>query len=277
MLAEAQPALRPVFLDGPSGRLFAIHRAAAAMEGRRRAALFVPPFAEEMNRSRRMAALQARDFAVAGIDTLLLDLFGTGDSEGDFRDANLSRWLDDIMAASDWLAAQGCTSIILWGLRLGALLAVAASTRHPERFKRLLLWQPVIDGRTLLTQFLRIRVAASMADGKSEKTDELRTRLAAGEPVEVAGYEISPVLARELDGMRLGGLTLPAGAEIDWLEVGAEAGPGLLPTSQRVVESWRAAGIAVASATIAGDPFWTLQETTIAPGLIAATTGALMR
>lgn len=276
MLAEAQTALRPVFLDGHSGPLFAVYHGAAAREARR-AALFIPPFAEEMNRSRRMAALAARAFAEAGIDTLLLDLFGTGDSAGDFLNADLARWQDDILAAADWLEAQGSTRIVLWGLRLGGLLAAATAARHPERFRRFLLWQPVLDGKALLTQFLRIRVAAAMADGKTEKTDELRALLAAGHPVEVAGYEVSPALAQGLDELRLDRLIVPADAQIDWLEVEAEARPGLLPASQRVVENWRGAGVAVTTATVAGDPFWTLQETTIAPALIAATTEALTR
>ena len=49
--------------------------------------LYCPPFAEEMNKSRRMAALQARAFAKAGYGVLLLDLYGCGDSSGDFSDA----------------------------------------------------------------------------------------------------------------------------------------------------------------------------------------------
>ena len=75
----------PFFLDRASGSLFAIHhRAGAAPCG---TVLFIPPFAEEMNRARRMVALQARDLAAAGWDVLQLDLFGTGDSQGDFGDA----------------------------------------------------------------------------------------------------------------------------------------------------------------------------------------------
>src|SRR3546814_1526626 len=60
----------------------------------------------EMNRSRRMAALQARALAALGIDVLLLDLFGTGDSAGDFRDARWEIWREDAMAAVAWLGAR---------------------------------------------------------------------------------------------------------------------------------------------------------------------------
>jgi exosortase A-associated hydrolase 2 len=271
MLTGGQTALQPVFVQSPSGRLFGVHHRGSGGPGARPAFVFVPPFAEEMNRSRRMAAVQARAFAAAGIDTLLIDLFGSGDSSGDFCDARLTLWLDDIIAAADWLEAQGNTRVGLWGLRLGALLAAAVAQRHPERFQQLLLWQPVMDGKAMLTQFLRIRVAASMAEGgAAEKTDELRARLAAGASLEVAGYEIAPELAQALDNLRIDRLALGAQTRVAWLEVGAEASDHLLPASERVVEAWRRAGSNLAATTVGGDPFWALQETTLAPALIAA-------
>lgn len=234
--------------------------------------IYVPPFAEEMNRSRRMAALQARAFAAIGIATLVLDLFGTGDSGGDFRDARVGLWLGDIIAAADWLEAQGHRVDGLWGLRLGALLAATASASAPARFRRLLLWQPVTDGKAMLTQFLRVRVAAAMTEGgPAEKTEELRAQLAAGTAVEVAGYELAPELAAALDGLRLDHVELGPGTRVDWLEVGDEASDQVLPAAMRVVDAWRKRGIAVSARTIAGEPFWTLQETTLAPALLAAT------
>lgn len=220
-----------------------------------------------------MAALQARAFAASGIDTLLLDLFGTGDSEGDFRQARLPLWLGDIAAAADWLEAQGSTTPCLWGLRLGALLACAAAATQRDRFKQLLLWQPVADAKLMLTQFLRIRVAAAMAEGgATEKTEELRAQLAAGASVEVAGYELSSELAQALDGLRLDTLSLASDMKVDWLDVGTEPSDRLSPAGERVAETWRKAGIRLSTATVSGDPFWTLQEIALAPELLTATT-----
>jgi hypothetical protein len=42
-----------------------------------------------------------------------------------------------------------------------------------------------------------------------------------------------------------------------------------------VIVAWREAGANVRAASLPGEPFWTIQEMTIAPGLIAATTDAL--
>lgn len=274
MVAGDQIAPHPVVIESGSGRLIGVHYPGITGSGPRCAALYVPPFAEEMNRSRRMAALQARAFAAKGIDTLVLDLFGTGDSAGDFREARLPLWLDDVVAAAAWLESRGSASVCLWGLRLGALLAAIVAAQNPRRFKQLLLWQPVLDGKLMLTQFLRIRVAAAMAEGgASEKTEDLRAQLAEGKSVEIAGYELSPELGQALDGMRMDQIVLASGTQVDWLEVAAEAGDRVAPASQRVVDGWRKAGVKVTAATVAGDPFWTLQETTLAPELLAATTG----
>jgi exosortase A-associated hydrolase 2 len=273
MRAAGQTVLQPAFLHSPSGRLFGVYHRGQDGSEARPALVFVPPFAEEMNRSRRMVALQAQAFAAAGIDSLILDLFGTGESAGDFRDARLALWLDDIAVAAAWVERQGNTLAGLWGLRLGALLAAAAAQREPDRFRRLLLWQPVTDGKVMLTQFLRIRVAASMVEGgAAEKTEQLRAQFAAGAAVEVAGYEVAPELAQALDGLRIDRLTPGAQTRVTWLEIGAEACAAVSPAGSRVVEDWRQAGVDVSAATVPGDPFWTLQETTLAPALLAATT-----
>jgi exosortase A-associated hydrolase 2 len=276
MAAGDQNAPQPVFIPSSSGRLFGVYHAPGSAGAPRRAALYLPPFAEEMNRSRRMAALQARALAAEGVATLILDPFGTGDSAGDFRDATLSLWLDDVVAAADWLNAQGNTILSLWGLRFGALLAGAAAARQSDRFRGLLLWQPVLDGKAMLTQFLRIRVAAAMTEGGAgEKTEDLRAQFAKGSAVEVAGYEVSPELAQALDGLRMDRLTLPADLPVDWLEVGDESGDAVLPAGQRVVEGWRRSERAISTATVRGDPFWTLQETTLVPALLSATTAVV--
>ncbi|HEY9550049.1 MAG TPA: hypothetical protein VIR45_11165, partial [Kiloniellaceae bacterium] len=86
-------------LDGPAGPLFAVHHAAAPASRQGLGLVYLPPFAEEMNRSRRMAALQARRLAALGVDDLLLDPFGTGDSAGDFGDARWEIWREDARTA----------------------------------------------------------------------------------------------------------------------------------------------------------------------------------
>jgi len=272
MTSRHAPPPEPIFLDGSAGRLFAVYHAPAAGAEARPAVLYVPPFAEEMNRSRRMAALQARALAAAGIGVLILDLFGTGDSAGEFRDARWAIWLADVRAASTWLERSLGRPVQLLGLRLGGLLAASAAVAEPNRFPRLILWQPVADGHTMLTQFLRVRIAASLDNAASRETTEaLRAELSAGRTLEVAGYEVAPELAAALDAARLDGLVPSGATTIDWVDVTAAADAALPAARRKVVESWRAAGASISITTVAGEPFWSTQEVTLAPELLAAT------
>jgi len=75
----------PFFLDGPAGRIFAILRAASDA---RHAVLIIPPFGEEMNKSRRQFTEVAQRLVGNGFAVLVVDLYGTGDSEGEFSEAS---------------------------------------------------------------------------------------------------------------------------------------------------------------------------------------------
>ena len=126
------PPVEPLFLVGSAGPLFAVYHAPAPTGPAVGGLIYLPPFAEEMNRSRRMAALQARSLAASGIGVLLLDLYGTGDSGGEFAAARWRIWLDDVATAADWLVARLPGPLGLLGLRLGGMLAAAAAVAAPE-------------------------------------------------------------------------------------------------------------------------------------------------
>lgn len=184
-------------VDG-SPRFCLLHRPAGAV---RAAILYLHPFAEEMNRARRVVAGAARAFAAAGYAVLQLDLHGCGDSAGDFGDASWAQWQRDTAAGLAYLHETFVAPPIIWGLRSGALLAGAAATAQPAA-PGLLLWQPVLAGKTHLQQFLRLALAADMLDGTAAGggTAALMAQLEAGESVEVAGYRLAPALAQGLAG-----------------------------------------------------------------------------
>jgi uncharacterized protein len=262
------PAARPFFLPAQR-RIFAIHHAPAGAA--RGALVFAPPFAEEMNKSRRMVALQARALAAAGWHVLLADPQGTGDSEGDFGDARWANWIEDMAAARAWLAAQAGMEPWLWGLRSGALLAAAlAAQRVPAG---LLLWQPVLSGRQHLQQFLRLKAGAEwLASERAAKEDaKPLAALQAGQAVEVAGYRLDPALALPLAEAAF---AVPAALpRLVWLEVSARADATVSPASQRVLTALPA-GVGQA-AVVQGPSFWQALEIETAPALIDATLKAL--
>ena len=262
------------FLPADPGERFCLaHSPAGPPRG---AVVYVHPFAEEMHKSRRMAALQARSLAARGWLVLQLDLLGCGDSSGDFGEARWDTWARDVQAGLAWARARTPGPLALWGLRLGATLACELATNAALGIERLVLWQPVTSGEQFISQFLRLRLAAEMLDGGAATSalGELRAQLAQGRALEIAGYDLHPDLAAAIEHAQLAALR-PAVMRVDWLELVAEAAPEVRPGSQRVVERWRAQGVDVRAASVAGEAFWSTIEITQCPGLLEATEKAL--
>ena len=152
-------ATEAFFLPVGDGQRFCLFHPAqletgAALRGQ---VLYVHPFAEEMNKSRRMAALQSRALARAGFDVLQIDLLGCGDISGDFGDATWADWVNDVVTGYHWLRAR-CVArgepalrqpLWLWGQRAGCLVATQAARALPEPCN-FLFWAPPPSGKPLL-------------------------------------------------------------------------------------------------------------------------------
>ena len=266
-------AIEPFFLPAAQGERFCIFYPAVGVP--RGAVLYLHPFAEEMNKSRRMAALQSRALAARGFAVLQVDLFGCGDSSGDFGEANWEIWLQDVALGMQWLKQRTGSQVTLWGLRLGALLAFDAARQDDVRPDRFVLWQPVASGEQFLTQFLRLRVASEMISAGTAKTgtQQLRAELAAGEMLEIAGYDLAPSLAQAIDRLKLVDLA-PQSTAVHWIEVvSASQSPDLAlpPAAQRVVDSMRKNGVQLDTHCVSGEPFWVTPEITECPMLIERT------
>lgn len=284
MPPAAEPGLPPLqarFHTLPAGgqRLWLLHTPPPGV-GARGALLYVHPWAEEMNKSRRMAALAARALALDGWTVLQPDLGGCGDSGGDLRDASVDTWLDELQLAAQALrphAPQG--RLWLWGLRAGALWCCALAERlcreAPDApAPGLLLWQPVAQGKAHLQQFLRLKAAAQLADGGGKGVVEgLRASLQGGQAVEVAGYEVGPPLARGFDAAALTPPPLGARAAAPalWLEVASGDEPALMPASLLAAPRWQQAGWTLAQAVVGGPAFWQTTEIEDAPALVQLT------
>ena len=112
------------FLQATRGKLFCSYFSPISKNDRLETILFVPPFGEEMNKARRMVALQARAFSNMGYGVFIADLYGCGDSEGEFLEAEWGIWLDDLEVCVGWIEHHKGPRVNLWGLRLGAVLAL---------------------------------------------------------------------------------------------------------------------------------------------------------
>lgn len=268
----------PFYLKTGSGNRFCLYHAPYPNKECRGAFIYVHPFGDEMNKSRRMAAIQARAFAAIGFGVLQIDLFGCGDSNGEFGDARWDIWKQDLEDARRWLKNRVNTPVSLWGLRLGALLALDFAQSTKDTIDKIILWHPVINGELFLTQFLRLRLANEMLGGGLEKsagTQAMRSSLANGEQLEVAGYELAADLAGSIDRLRAIKLILSK-VPVHWFEIVSDAGRTMPPAGAKVVREWeKVEGSNLHVHLVPGLPFWATQEISECPGLISATTKIL--
>lgn len=267
------PHVEPLFFDAAAGTgtRFCLYHAPNPHLPPRGAILYVHPFAEELNKSRRMAALQSRTFAAAGYTVLQIDLFGCGDSCGDFSAARWETWRSDLAMAHSWLAGRSSGPMHLWGLRLGGLLALDYA--RTATVDGIILWQPYLNGRTCINQFLRMRLAAQMMDegpGVAHSSAGLRAQLAEHGVLEVGGYELALELVQAIDACDAAAMTLPP-CSVHWFACSAPAAARLEASAARLAERWAPCGVTLNFHSVDGAPFWGSGEIAECPALLAAT------
>ncbi|MGZ9043402.1 MAG: hydrolase 2, exosortase A system-associated [Telluria sp.] len=260
---HAHASAEPFFLDTGAGRRFCMFHPAAPAMPCRGAVLYIAPFGDEMNKSRRMAALQARRLSALGYAVLQPDLHGCGDSAGELAEASLALWRADLAAAAAWLRERGIDTIYLLGLRLGGLLALDFA-QAGAAIAGIALWQPVLNGESFLVQLLRQKLASGMlADGDNAGgTAALRESLRGGETLEIGGYDIAPGLADGIASLDAATLAPPA-CPVAWFAVGS----AVPPAASRIAGAWQGAEVSA----VAGAPFWSTQEIHQSEELLAAT------
>ena len=223
--------------------------------------VFVPPFAEEMNKCRRQVAETARSLAANGRAVLVPDVFGTGDSDGEFSDATWDIWKHDIASAISWAESEVLAVDGIIATRLGCALAAESLFESGKSVARTVFWQPVAGGRQFMTQFLRLRVAASMMEPDGQETVEaLRKRLQSGSTLEVAGYELTPELFRSIEQVQLQSSLHRGLGELRVIEVGRAKNGSLSAIGQRLMAAAEESGIVVTGQRIPGDPIWAATE-----------------
>lgn len=116
----------------------------------RRAALICGPLSDEALNSYRALGFLAERLSVAGLPTLRLAYYGTGDSGGsDDEPGRFDQWLDGIHAGIAWLRQHcGAEAVTLVGHRVGASLAARAAC-DSDVVDSLVLLSP-FSGRQLL-------------------------------------------------------------------------------------------------------------------------------
>lgn len=199
-----KPAEDVLFLESAGRRLLGrFHPAAGDADF---ALLFVHPFGEEKKCAHRALVETARALAPHGVASLRFDLSGCGDSDGDFAHARYDHWLADVVAAASELRRRTPRRpLALLGLRLGAALAARACRRIPD-VAALILWQPVINGKTEFASDLRrLLIQQMITEGRSRtRHADILAAFQRGEGhVQLDGYQVSPQLYSDLGNISL--------------------------------------------------------------------------
>lgn len=289
---------QPFFLSVSGRSRFCLYHSPVPGAALRGAVVYIHPFAEEMNFSRHMVALQSRALAAQGYAVLQIDLLGCGDSAGDFSEASWSAWVADIIEAARWMEArhrqlpsvgnaiesseESPEPLTFWGLRAGCLLAAeaACAMNEPVNF---LFWQPVLSGETYWRQFKRLEVAARALESHAGAPEKDANQVTGNSAmIEIAGYGISPALIVGLSASRL---VLPASTRrVSCVELKPWQAPeqdnatplALSPALESAVTAWREQGKNVCCAVVPGAAFWQIAEAEDCPALRAATAQLLM-
>lgn len=165
--------VKPIFF-GPgldTGRaLFGMYHPAKGKPVTPRAVVLCPPLGYENICAYPTFRIFAERLAASGHPVLRFDYDGTGDSGGlDSDPGRVRAWIESVGHAVDEVRAlSGAEEVCVFGVRMGATLALAAGAERGD-FDRLVLWNPCPSGRHYTREMKMFRQYA-------EQTGELQAR-----------------------------------------------------------------------------------------------------
>lgn len=147
----------------------------------------IQPFAEELNRCRRVFAQTAQRLANNGFHVWMPDFYGTGDSDGDFADIDFELWLKDL---SSILISSNFHNISFISCRFGVqLLSAFLKENYNFNVERIVLWQPQWDIALFWKQQWRLSVLSGINNESKTSIPALRQLELSGF-VDIQGYQI---------------------------------------------------------------------------------------
>ncbi len=142
--------MNPFYFGSSVQPLFGVYHPPSEAGAQQSAVLLCPPLGQEYMRTHWRLRCLADQLAMAGFHVLRFDYFATGDSAGKSGDGTVERWHSDIRSAADEIRElSGTRQLSIVGLRAGAALAATTEGLHA---RNLVLWDPVISGRSYLDQ-----------------------------------------------------------------------------------------------------------------------------
>jgi pimeloyl-ACP methyl ester carboxylesterase len=105
------------------------------------------PIGQEYIRAHRTFVQLGARLSAVGFPVLRFDYYGCGDSEGNFGEASITRWMEDISSAVNEMRDRThIEKVCLLGLRLGGSLSMMYASKD-DGIDGLILWNPIVSGR----------------------------------------------------------------------------------------------------------------------------------
>jgi len=184
----------PYFFGGDSS-LFGVYQWPSRRVEERGAVLLCSPiYLESLNIHLSYRYLSAK-LSDVGYHVLRFDYYGSGDSLGDDQEAHVERWQEDIrVAVKELKQRSGCNCISMIGFRFGAALAALSI---PEKIDRLILWEPVVSGKSYV-EALERKYHSTL-----DKLNYIRKHNAKDQPEEIIGFSFPENTKNSLEKVNL--------------------------------------------------------------------------
>jgi hypothetical protein len=182
--------MTPLRFGHPPSSLYGVFHPSAMRSAHPRAVLICNPFGQEAVRIHRFFRVLADRLAREGIACLRFDYHASGESLGDDHEADLDRWVQDLLAADALLRQRAGAREVEWlAPRLASALAVRASVKAPQAPRQIVLWEPVVSGARYVDHLLAVHAAAvaDLPDGGALAGDE-----------EILGFGVSRRLLEQM-------------------------------------------------------------------------------
>jgi pimeloyl-ACP methyl ester carboxylesterase len=189
--------MEPLIFGSSERPLFGMYHPSAERGSHSRGVVLAYPLGNEYFSAYSSFRQLALQLSQAGRPILRFDYYGTGDSAGETGEGDLDLWCGDLRTAIEELrATAGVEAVDLVGLRLGASIAALVASEEPV--ERIVLWEPVVRGRTYLDQL-------HQAQARFLEISRSRPRGAAtgGAAFEAVGFPISPELEASIEALTL--------------------------------------------------------------------------
>ena len=214
--------IEPLFFRAQNGpKLCGVWRLSAPDTTPQRCWIICPPFAEEEKSAHRTLVELADSLVAKGDAVLFFAYRGTGDSEGEFAEASLTSWCEDILNAYELARSrfpQSAPGLI--GLRLGASLA--AQVGEQVAIPNLILIEPVLRGRSFLMQLgARKKLRAMITDDEAgnPKDQSSKPKNQSPEIEDMDGWPLGPAMREELRVLDISAHPPKIGGEVLVLQV----------------------------------------------------------